>query len=330
MDEEQASGVGLSFIDILFAIVVGIGFEQAIERPWFRDLISNWSSRDLWLFVFANAVVIASWIGYHRMMTEEKLDPAVRGWQGFVRFPVDILLLFFYCRLVVRLDYPGEVFTTTAWVFGLYLIWDLVVITERRVEKRSGVSAVWFAAFLALSYGSQEVVKLKGEWYWYPCCVLGLFGVFLYRWQARFRVPILDAISAVPTSWFEWMFGRFRRVNPMRIYVAGPYTAEGEEEIARNVNRAIDASLELYKKGHWPYVPHLTHLIDKRAKELGVSITREDYVQRWDKPWLVICDALLYLGDSPGAKEELEAARCLGKEVFLMAENVKQVASRVA
>ena len=55
-------------------------------------------------------------------------------------------------------------------------------------------------------------------------------------------------------------------MKPLLIYVAGPYTGSNRQEIDRNVNRAIDAGMEIFNKGHFPYVPHLTDLVDKRAK----------------------------------------------------------------
>jgi len=328
MNENQSSKVGLSFIDILFAVVVGIGFERAIGRPWFRDLPGNWSELDLWMFVLGNIVVIASWVGYHRMMTQDKLDPEVGSVQGFLRFLVDVILLFLYCRIVVVIDAPLDVFRTIVWVFVLYLVWDWIVITERRVEKRSGVSLLWFTVFLGLYFGVRKFGKSQVELVWHVSCVLAICFALLYRLQARYRTP-LDVITRPPTALFEFVLGRLRRVKQMRIYVAGPYTADTNDERVNNVKKAIDAAIGLYEKGHSPYVPHLTHLIDERAKELAVVITREDYVRRWDKPWLEVCDALLLLADSPGAREELDTAQNLGKEIFIGgADIVPAVSSR--
>ena len=115
--------------------------------------------------------------------------------------------------------------------------------------------------------------------------------------------------------------GRKQR-TPLRIYIAGPYTASSEAEIQKNVETAIDASLALYKKGHFPYVPHLTHFIDQRARQTGVQMTWEDYVFRWDSAWLALCDALLFLAESPGARKELELAQRLGKKIFYSLDEV--------
>jgi len=110
----------------------------------------------------------------------------------------------------------------------------------------------------------------------------------------------------------------------LKIYVAGPYTAGSENEIFQNVLKALDAGLALWKKGHYPYIPHLTHFVDSRAREKGISMKWEDYIE-WDRVWLESCDALLYLDDSKGAKIELEYAKKLGKTIYYGTSSVPTV-----
>jgi hypothetical protein len=104
--------------------------------------------------------------------------------------------------------------------------------------------------------------------------------------------------------------------KPLRIYIAGPYTAPDKNGHEVNTQRAIDAGIVVFLKGHYPYIPHLTHFVDMRAKRTGVNLEWADYI-RWDTPWLDLCDAFLYLGSSKGADLELERARKLGKRIFL-------------
>ena len=109
--------------------------------------------------------------------------------------------------------------------------------------------------------------------------------------------------------------------NSMRIYVAGPYTAPTQKGLEANATRAIDAGIALFRKGHYPYVPHLTHFVDLRAKQLGIKLGWADYIA-WDVPWLKLCDALLYLGKSKGADLELDEARKLKKRIFFSVSEV--------
>lgn len=107
----------------------------------------------------------------------------------------------------------------------------------------------------------------------------------------------------------------------LKIYIAGPYTAVSEATRIQNVNHAIDAAIELLQRGHIPYVPHLTHFVDERATKRGITLTWEDYIA-WDLEWLKDCDALLYLGDSRGAKIEKDRAAALQKMIFYSLDSV--------
>ncbi len=107
----------------------------------------------------------------------------------------------------------------------------------------------------------------------------------------------------------------------MKIYVAGPYTANTESEIETNVNNAIDAAIEVYKKGHFPYLPHLTHWIELRSKATNQKLKWEDYLEM-DRTWLESCDALLFLRESRGANLELEYAKELEKKIFYNIEDI--------
>lgn len=113
-------------------------------------------------------------------------------------------------------------------------------------------------------------------------------------------------------------------VGRMRIYIAGPYTGESEEAVWQNVVRAIDAGIEVYKRGHYPYIPHLTHFVEDRSRERGAGLRWEDYLN-WDRVWLKACDALLHLGSSKGADLELNWAKRLGLQIFYKIEEIPNI-----
>ena len=112
--------------------------------------------------------------------------------------------------------------------------------------------------------------------------------------------------------------------NPLKIYIAGPYTAATEEQIERNVNAAIDAAFVILDKGHFPFIPHLTHFVDKRAQEKGIALAWADYI-RWDTVWAELCDGLLYLGTSKGADLELDLAVRLQKQIFYSIDEIPTI-----
>ena len=109
--------------------------------------------------------------------------------------------------------------------------------------------------------------------------------------------------------------------EPLKIYIAAPYSAETEKERIKNTETVIDVALTLFQKGHFPYIPHLTHWVDKRAKGTDVAMRWEDYI-RWHRPWLETCDVFLYLGSSEGADLELQMAKDLSKSIFYSIDEI--------
>jgi hypothetical protein len=107
----------------------------------------------------------------------------------------------------------------------------------------------------------------------------------------------------------------------LRIYIAGPYTAPTADLRRKNVNDAIRVGLLLWKKGHVPFIPHLTHFIDERAAELQIPMSYEEYLA-WDNEWLKACDALLYVASSRGADLELENAKRLGLAIYYSVDEI--------
>lgn len=118
-----------------------------------------------------------------------------------------------------------------------------------------------------------------------------------------------------------------RDARSLKIYVAGPYTASTSQEIEQNVERAIDAGLELLVRGHKPFIPHLTHFVELRAKDRQIDIRWTEYIE-WDRAWLDTCDVLLCLGRSKGVDLELEQAANLGLPIFTEIEDLFAFANR--
>ena len=110
----------------------------------------------------------------------------------------------------------------------------------------------------------------------------------------------------------------------MKIYVAGPYTGDTIEQIEENVRRAMEAGLIIWKKGHYPYVPHLTHWPDILSRELEIDMNWTDYMN-WHAPWVDQCDALFLLAESKGALLEYNRAKEEGKILFHSIEDIPNV-----
>ena len=110
-------------------------------------------------------------------------------------------------------------------------------------------------------------------------------------------------------------------VNPLKIYIAGPYTALTEYAVRKNVDYAMDVGIELLRRGHSPFVPHLTHYLALRAKGRDYEPTWEDYM-RSDLNWLQDADALFLINHSRGADIELAEAKINCLEIFTSMRSV--------
>ena len=112
----------------------------------------------------------------------------------------------------------------------------------------------------------------------------------------------------------------------MRIYIAGPLQAATPAEQSANIGRALMAATAMLKLGHTPYVPHLTFYWDSFLDGHPDRPSYEDWLA-YDFQWLAVCDAILYLGSSPGADRELEQARRLGLNIFFSIDDVPDLTS---
>ncbi|MHA1280806.1 MAG: hypothetical protein ACTSQ8_26965 [Candidatus Helarchaeota archaeon] len=115
----------------------------------------------------------------------------------------------------------------------------------------------------------------------------------------------------------------------LRIYVAGPYSPKSDnkhtciQEVAHNVDRAVRIGLILISKGHYPFIPHLTHYIHTNPfckTDLGSWYYEYDltFLYHW-------AEALYYIAPSKGADRELEIAKKLGLKIFYSLDEVPEV-----
>ena len=105
-----------------------------------------------------------------------------------------------------------------------------------------------------------------------------------------------------------------------RIYVAGPYSADNPRRTQLNVNKAISVGCELLKKGYAPFIPHLCHYIWLHPEG---NFEYETWT-RYGLEWLDVCDALFFIGESPGANNELKMAREKGLTIYVKLEEVPE------
>lgn len=103
--------------------------------------------------------------------------------------------------------------------------------------------------------------------------------------------------------------------RPLKIYIAGPYTAATKYDVEKNLQKAIDIGLALFQKGHFPFIPHLTHYVEICGKEYDNKLSWMEYMM-CDLAWLGVSDALFFIGSSRDADIELEAAYEDGLDIY--------------
>ena len=116
-------------------------------------------------------------------------------------------------------------------------------------------------------------------------------------------------------------------MNPLKIFISGPITNGGtasEDEVYQNVANAVEAGIELIRKGYAPFIPHLSVLTNNIAKQQGKEIPWQTWM-KIDNAYLSESDAVLFLGESRGACIELERAKELGLRIFYSLEEVPEV-----
>jgi len=113
-------------------------------------------------------------------------------------------------------------------------------------------------------------------------------------------------------------------LNPLpglTIFVAGPYgDNKSQAEKNANVETAKEIGKQIALKGHFPFIPH-TML---QGWEMDDRFTTEHF-KRIDFQWLEFCDALYFIGESPGANVEKEIATKKGLQIFEKIEDVQEV-----
>jgi len=114
----------------------------------------------------------------------------------------------------------------------------------------------------------------------------------------------------------------------MRVYIASPYTAPTKEQMEANANKQIEAGVQLMQMGIYPFIPLLSHWVDIWAKERGIGISWEKWID-WDLHWLEQCDALLFLGESKGSLMELNRAKELGMPVYYSVDEIRMGGTRI-
>ena len=106
---------------------------------------------------------------------------------------------------------------------------------------------------------------------------------------------------------------------PIKVYVAGAYSADNVLDVLHNMRRGMNLSTECFVRKFAPFSPWLDyHFLLQVREEEAASITVEDFYQ-YSLAWLAVSDAVLVVENSEqsiGTQKEIEFARSLGIPIF--------------
>jgi len=105
----------------------------------------------------------------------------------------------------------------------------------------------------------------------------------------------------------------------MLIAVAGPYSAETEEQRGKNLDAMNEAAAKVYAKGHIPVIGVNAALpvVEKLEVNDKYKVLMDISLAIVDK-----CDALLLIGESPGANKERDLILSKKKPVYYNIDEV--------
>jgi hypothetical protein len=110
----------------------------------------------------------------------------------------------------------------------------------------------------------------------------------------------------------------------MLIAVAGPYSAPTEVGRRRNLDAMHAAAAEVARRGHVPLIGMDAALpvADRLHPDEGAE--RYEAIMRISLEVVGRCDALLLIGESPGANRERDLLLAMGKPVYRSVEELPE------
>jgi len=127
----------IGLIDVVFGVVVGVSF-MGVPATWSSPL----SFRSISLII-AYAMVVLSWVGYHRAI-------GPKPHKAWFRFAIDLALLFVYFILVNFPQFPNTVLSAYLAMFSLYVLWEYIKAVEYKEPLKATKIRIAFPAAVGL------------------------------------------------------------------------------------------------------------------------------------------------------------------------------------
>ncbi len=105
----------------------------------------------------------------------------------------------------------------------------------------------------------------------------------------------------------------------MLIAIAGPYSADTEEERSKNLKAMNIAAAQVYRKGHIPVIGVNAALLI--ADEIS-DLPQREVINNISFAIVEKCDAILMIGSSPGADIERDIIVKKGQPVYYSVDEI--------
>jgi hypothetical protein len=298
-----------------YYVILGLSLTLAVNNivsiydfktfnPFSFSVYKNWATPQLFLFV----VFLAT----------------------FIRFCHGASL----CLVKEISDFRIPVILTDIIAFIVQAIWFFIMAYQLHNLKAFLISYLFLALFdsiwiLIKFFGWKDKIKTAKQWFSSDFIIIVTSSIILiFGLSTKFPLKISVIYSLLAVILFVWdywsnstFYSGKEVAGRLTIFVAGPYgDALTRDEVANNINNAMGVGKELLLKGHYPFIPHsmFAHW------EEDNRFLREQFLASSDF-WLKRCDAIFYLGPSPGADRELSLAKSLGKIIFKNLEKIPSV-----
>ncbi len=302
----KASREGLRFS---FYIVLGLALAEAVKKTVSIYELSTFRISNLWDFVLIKESITAEILlfimfftslirychGNTLCLVREPTDFRLRVLLTDIFFFIAQSLWFFVMALKLTevrsflIAFLGLVFFDFTWVIVKRFFWK-----DKLPPSTEWIISSIFSILL-VSY-----ILIKDLALYYPLTVsyfIGFYGILLFFFDYGFNHAFYTG---------KWDPGR------LCIFVAGPYgDASPPHVIQRNIANAENVGRDILLKGHYPFIPHTMFA----RWERDPRFKRAEFLDSSDY-WLTRCDALFYIGPSPGTDRELSLAKNMGKKIY--------------
>ena len=182
-ENERDPSASVTFIDVLFAVVVSLGLAEVMMQSWFKPESKDTAHTiafEILVILIGYSTLLLSWWGYHKSVFRKVIYAGT--WAGRLLFVADILILVGYWLLLVKFESLLFVLCVLTAIYAMYVCWDWLrwwreseisrdrlrpwqvretdegrlqpwqvrqIRQERRQHRRRGVTTLWMLILLA-------------------------------------------------------------------------------------------------------------------------------------------------------------------------------------